>query len=337
MTLLLLSFQAPQWWWLLFVPPFYFILSVAARKRQWKKLQQALGKRCDDLLTQTHPRRRRDCRLLITAALTFLVLSIMEPSWGEERQQPAPAPLDTVFCLDISRSMLARDVTPSRFERAREDVRDAVRSFRQGRWGLVAFAGSARLVCPLTHDRDAFVSLLDDLTMEAVTRGGTNLESALAKAFSTLKSSGSSRGVVVFLSDGEDRVPKAEGAVFEQDAPGSWTVHAVGYGSILGVKIPIPTQNGEVFLKDSEGRDVLTALKPASLKSLAGRYGGQWYERGVQGFRLGQIMKSPGPRGIRISSSDGSTVRDGMYQWPLAFALLLFLLELFWRRGGIRP
>ena len=106
----------------------------------------------------------------------------MDPRWGDEQFAVERRGLDVIFCLDTSRSMLARDLEPFRLARAKQDIRAVLPAVRGGdRVGLVVFAGKARLWIPLTHDVDSFGGLLDEVDTDIVPVGGSDLAAALGR------------------------------------------------------------------------------------------------------------------------------------------------------------
>ncbi|RMH05078.1 MAG: VWA domain-containing protein [Planctomycetota bacterium] len=210
--------------------------------------------------------------------LALLVLALAGPRLG-----PSPgrsgAGADLLVVLDVSRSMLARDLAPDRLERARADIRDLVEAGGGDRFGLVLFAGEARLAAPLTRDRTSFLALLALAGPESVPRGGTDLGAALERAAAAL---GAGRGpeperpaAVLLLSDGEDLEGRGREAALALAAAGI-PVHCIGYGRRAGARIPVAADGGEQWLLDRNGRPVQTAVDARGLASLAAATGGRF-------------------------------------------------------------
>lgn len=168
---------------------------------------------------------------------------------------------DVVICLDVSRSMLARDVAPDRLTSAQVAIQALAQHARGDRIGLVIFAGEARMVVPRTQDLDSLAELAALTGPWDLGRGGTDFAAALRVASDTL----GGPGTVFVLSDGEDLTGAQRVAV-----PPGVRVHTLGYGSARGAKIPI----GTGFLRGPDGQEVVSALRPAALRALATATGG---------------------------------------------------------------
>ena len=150
--------------------------------------------------------RGRD--VLRVLALVLLVIAMARPGYAPERRSVSQSGRDVVFAIDVSRSMLAEDAHPSRLEAAKQGVRDALEGFGTERAGLVIYAGSATILCPLTYDYDFVRYMLDQVNPRAVDFGGTTVLSAVEKAVDNVFSEErSGMQDLVVLTDDEDHVP----------------------------------------------------------------------------------------------------------------------------------
>ena len=244
-----LTFEAGAWWPLLLAVPAVGVL-VFAGLRSVRRAADRYG--APPVLRPTSALGRA-ARVALIAAL--LILAGLDPRYGEERTEVARRGLDLIVCLDTSRSMLARDVAPDRLARARRDIAAVLPDLAGGdRVSLIAFAGDARLVCPPTHDVDAFRELLDQVDIATVPRGGSDLAAPLQRALELCEDDRESTTAVVLLTDGEDLEGRGKAAA-EAIAARGIVVHAVGYGSARGSKITLEGDGGgESFLVDDEGR-----------------------------------------------------------------------------------
>jgi Ca-activated chloride channel family protein len=257
-------------------------------------------------------------------------VALMQPHLGVDRRDATQRGVDVLVCLDVSRSMLARDVGPSRLERAKDEIRALAARVRGDRLALLAFAGEARLLVPWTHDRDSLAELVDLADPWTVARGGTDLGVALELAGKVAASDVDGATAVVVLTDGEDLAGRGRSAAASLGALGI-PVHTVGIGSRRGSKITVEDgDRGETFLRDAAGEDVISTLDPTSLRAMAEAAGGTYldvsmsprplvevYEREVLGSASGRLL-SIGPR-------DGAANR---YQFPLALGVAFLLLRL---------
>src|SRR5580765_6219863 len=198
-------FEEPRWLWLAFAAPVLLTLlhryAAAARRRQ---LARVASEHFPAALTESHsPLRRTFKHCLLAFAIACVGLALARPQWGEIETKSDWTGEDVVFALDCSQSMMATDVLPSRLQRAKLAVLDFTRRQAHGRAGLVAFAGSAFLQCPLTFDRDAFEEALQAVDAKTIALAGTDLGRALREADKAMEKK-SRRKVVVLLTDGED-------------------------------------------------------------------------------------------------------------------------------------
>jgi Ca-activated chloride channel family protein len=264
-----------------------------------------------------------------TAALGFLLLAWMEPLLGEEKVTVERRGLDVIFCLDTSRSMLARDIEPNRLARAKRDIETVLPDLIGGdRVGLVVFAGKARLVVPLTHDLDSFRQLLAPVDTDTALLGGTDLAAAIRKALAVADPQQAATTVIVLLTDGEDLTGAGRQAAREASAQGV-VVHAVGYGSTLGSKVILEEGGGEKFLADNKGEEVVSALDADGLRALAESAGGEFVRADVMPLPLIELKrKRIDPMVARAYEAGEETLRKTRFQWVLLPGVVLLILEL---------
>lgn len=216
---------------------------------------------------------------LIFFCAALFAFTALRPQWGEETREATSEGVDLLVALDVSNSMLARDVNPSRLERSRDAVRLLAESLRGDRAGLVLFAGEAFIQCPLTSDMGAFRMFLDAAGPGAVRIPGTNLGAAFEMAYRVFnKRRMTSRNLVV-ISDGEDHEGKVDAAVRKFKDLGV-TVFSVGVGREGGEVIPLSAEDtsGDIYQKDSTGSVVRTRKDPGLLRRVAQETGGEYID-----------------------------------------------------------
>jgi Ca-activated chloride channel family protein len=201
--------------------------------------------------------------------------------------------VDLVVALDVSRSMLARDVGPDRLTRARLELEALTSDLGGDRVGLVLFAGAAVAACPLTTDLDALHLFLRGAGPDAVPAPGTDVAAALRRAGEVLRSAdrGARSQVVLLVSDGGALAPGAAEAAAELSRSGV-RVFALGVGGPEGAPIPIADEAGRVtgYKKDGRGQTVITRLEEPALAAVAAKGGGEVFvlarpDRGIEAFR----------------------------------------------------
>lgn len=264
------AWGAPQYLWLLALVPAVAALAIwAARKRA-----RTLALLAPRLAGELDPRRRRWKTALVLAACGFAVLALARPSWDA----PKPAAVkgrDVIVLLDVSRSMLAEDLAPSRLEFARRGIAQFAARMGGDRVGLVAFAGSAALRCPLTKDYDFFRTALEGASPETVALGGTEIARAIRLAvkqgFDDL--SGRSKHILL-VTDAEDHGHAAALAASEARRAGI-RLSAAGLGDDgRGARVPGVTWRGQ---------EVWSKLNAPAVRRVAEAGGGEVFMAGARG------------------------------------------------------
>ncbi len=267
--------------------------------------------------------RRRLAGLLRLATLALLFVALAGPQWGVELVRTVGDARQVVVAVDVSLSMQAQDVAPSRLERAKDSLSTLLDQLRGDRVGVVAFAGDAQVVCPITYDVDAAKELLGALTVGAVPTPGTAIGTALRTAAAMIGRYPGTK-TVVLLTDGEDHGTDPLGAAREAAASGV-RVFTVGIGTPEGEPIPMA---GGGYKKDARGRTVVSRLGESDLQQIARITGGAYYRSSPGEDEISAIaakIKAGNPaRGLQGTARRW---RD-RYAWPLALAFLLSLAEM---------
>lgn len=281
-----------------------------------------------DLAAGLSQRRRGVKRALVAAGVALAGIALSGPQYGFTWEETQRRGIDVLIALDTSRSMLAQDVAPSRLERAKLAVRDLVDRLGGDRVGLIAFAGSAFLQCPLTLDHGAFLEALDALEPGVIPAPGSDLASALRTADEALRSEARNVKLLVLFSDGEDLGGGAIAAAEHAAAQGI-RVFTVGVGSDAGELIPVPGPGGKTeFLKDPDGQFVKSRLDAATLRRVAEVTGGFYEPLGRQGEAITAIYeRALAPLPKEELASRMRRVPLDRFQWPLALAILCLVLE----------
>lgn len=284
---------------------------------------------------------------LAASAVLALAVAAARPQWGTSDEEIRRKGVDVLVCVDTSKSMLAEDLRPSRIARARIAVESLVDRLGGDRVGLVAFAGDARLLCPLTLDHSAAKLFLDVLDVDVIDRPGTSLAPALRLALRTLPEERDRHAVVVLITDGEDHGGEAVAAAEELAAAGV-VVHAVGIGRPEGAPIPITVEDSagvarQAYLEDEEGNVVMSRLDVATLQAVATATGGSFQAASSSEMELKAIAGEIARMEQAELGTRRRTVRTERYAWFVGIAFLLLVAEGLlpdgagWRRWGGRP
>ena len=268
-------------------------------------------------------------RVLFTLGAAFMFIALARPQVGFEFQETHRKGLELLFAVDTSKSMLAQDVKPDRLTRAKLAVTDLVTKLNGDGVGLIAFAGSSFLQCPVTLDYDAFRESLDALDVNVIPRGGTDIASAIHEAEAVFKTRTTADKILIVITDGEDLGGEAITAA-QSAAKNGVKIFTVGVGSTTGELVPVPSENGGTdFAKDENGRPVKSHLDETTLKKIAEATGGLYHPLGAQGEGLTNIYE----RGLTSFTRQDLKAREARiplekFHWALLAALMCFIGEL---------
>ncbi len=315
-------FVAGAGWPLLLLLPLLLALGTWCSQRARQRHRQLLGPREAVLAGRRVHTSVRAAAAVLAACCSAVAL--LQPAWGQGDGEPA-AP-EVVVCLDVSRSMAARDLLPSRFAAAQRQLGELVEAAAGTRLGLVVFAGEARLVVPLTTDGAAVALLAATLAPGAVGRGGTDLGAAIDTAAQALQRVHATSGSIVVLSDGEDFAGNGVAAAARAQAAGL-SVHCLGCGSEGGSKIVVELAGDEHFLQDAAGDDVVTHLDHRGLAAIAAAGGGSYLTASTGDTLLRLHDEELAPRAVAAAVAGGSRAPAHRYQWFLFAALVFWMLR----------
>lgn len=265
---------------------------------------------------------------LALAAMVSLVAALMGPRWGVYWEDVQRKGVDLMICLDVSRSMTARDVVPNRLERAKQDIRDLVAILPGDRVGLIAFAGLPVMKCPLTIDYGFFRLVLDDISVNSAPRGGTNLGDAVRMAADAFDDRIKNHKAIIVISDGEDQESYPIDAAEKVFKERGIRIYTIGLGDAgQGARIPLSEGPGTEYLVH-DGQQVWSKMNPECLQQMALTGGGAYVPAGTQHIELDRIYTEKIST-IEKREFEAQKVQryHARYQWFVAAALALLLVE----------
>ena len=323
-------FGEPQLLYLLvLLPPLLaFLFWVIRRKRHG--IQVLVGPHMASRLTGNSSSRRQWTKgLLVVAALGLLLGGLARPQFGTRLETVEREGQDLVVVLDLSASMLARDIQPNRLEKAKHALGTLIGLLEGDRIGIVGFAGEAFVQCPLTLDYGAVRTLLASMGPESIPVPGTALGDALRKGLELFPAEEEKHKVMVLITDGEDHLGRPLEVAREAAAQGV-VIHAVGIGSMQGTPIPVFDSEGraEGFKRDSSGQVVMTRLDESTLRELAEQTGGA-YRRATPGeSELEGIYGEVAAMEKKQLASIQVAQYEERFQIPVLLGLILLLADL---------
>lgn len=326
-----MRFGNPQMLWLMAItlPLLLAFLGWAWRKRQ-VAIRQFVQSRLLAQLTVGVSVARQKLRLALMAVAVGLVfLALARPQYGFELEEVRQKGLDIVVAVDTSRSMLAEDVKPNRLARTKLEITDLIRKAKSDRLGLVGFAGTAFLQCPLTRDDEAFRQSVGVLEVGIVPQGGTAIGEAIRAALGAFKEDGDHIKVMILFTDGEDHEGRTMEAAKEAAQQGM-RIYTIGVGTPEGELLRQQDESGRVsYIQDGEGNNVRSRLDETALREIAAVTHGVYLPlRGAQTMAvlydkvLSQLPKAElAAKPLRFYHE--------RFQWPLLLAMLVLLAEMF--------
>jgi len=339
-----MTYVDPRWLLGLAVVPVLLLLEWNAVARAERALQRLVGERATHpLLEQRRPGNRRVGLALRFGAVVLLVAGAAGPEWGREQVRRAATGSDIVLLIDVSASMDARDVPPSRLFEAQREALAVLERLEGSRVGVAAFAGDAVRLCPLTQDLPAVRLTLEALVSGAVSEPGSDLGKGLRAARRMMPAGRREEQAVVVWTDGEDLEHGARSAIEEIAASGI-RVFAVGVGTRAGDVVPVLDDQGRAtdIKRDESGNAVRSRLDESLLRTLARRTRGAYFAAGRPGGELPRLLFALA--GLSRSTRGERLVERPVARFPLcaALAALLLALELarprrMRSRAGIEP
>ncbi|MCO1333537.1 VWA domain-containing protein [Microbulbifer sp. OS29] len=266
---------------------------------------------------------------LILALLTAMIIALAGPTW---RKLPTPVYSNQdalVILLDLSPSMMATDLSPNRLTRARLKILDILRQRTDGLTALVAYAGEAYVVTPLTEDTATIANLVPALSPSIMPVPGSNIEMAVDTGIRLLKDGAAGRGQLLAVTDGIDLMAADEVAKSLADAKIEMSILAVGSGE----GSPIPRGNSGGFVTDSKGAIVISNFDTRELRQLAQGSGGHFAKITVSDSDIDDLLpQTDSPQQAQLTEREFDQWRD---EGPLLILLILPFAALLFRRGAL--
>ncbi len=262
-------------------------------------------------------------------ALSLLIIALLEPSFGnyEEYSKTKVSNRVIYFLVDVSKSMDAQDIAPSRIEKTKNEIKKIINYFPTEKFGLIAFASEADLISPLTSDQETMKTMVTTLNTNLFENSGTNLVSALKlglnKISTTKYNLGTSTAIVLF-TDGEDFADLSENTINEIKRNRVQLI-LVGVGTEKGSKIVDQSGN---FIKDKNEKVISTKLENDYLKTLALKTNGKYFEFNNNNSPLNELIERLQQIKGGISRSQNAANPGNKYHYPLLLAIFILCLDL---------
>ncbi|MDI9524659.1 MAG: VWA domain-containing protein [Candidatus Cloacimonadota bacterium] len=310
-------FYPQNLWLLLVLIPLVLLVTVLERRRRKRFSRFAEAQFYSEYQKHHSPFFQALKAALTTLALVFIIFALLRPQWDYETRDYDSSGLDIMICLDISRSMDATDITPSRLERAKLQISALIDRLKGDRVGLISFAGVATMECPLTDDYESALLMLGGLNTSSAARPGTDIGGALALAEKGFLGAGGSN-VLLLITDGEDL--------------GNNTLTQAQRLSSLGVKIytmGVGKVEGSLVRNPFSGEQILSKLDARRLREIAATGKGKYFSATPGQGEIDSILQDVYSAEKGWDRSRHLTTLKDQYSLPAAAALCLLLAESF--------
>lgn len=318
--------------YLLWLIPPLIALYIYARQKRSKALAVFIESGLHGRLTLSvsHTKRAWKAALLITAAV-FIILAMTRPGWNQRPVSIERSGRDVVFLLDVSKSMLAQDLVPNRLERAKLAILDCIDRLEGDRVGIVVFAGSAAIKCPLTLDYGFFRMMLNNISTQSIARGGTIIGDALRKVLTDgFDDQDKEFKDIILITDGEDHDSFPIEAAKKAGEKGVRLI-AIGLGDENeGRRIPITTKEGQKTFLKYKGQEIWTKLDADTLRKMVNATpGGKYLNVATGTIDLGNVYTTL-IRSAEKKKLTSETIKryEEKFQIFLTIALILICIEM---------
>ena len=317
------------WYALLLLPALIGFFWWSWRKRRQLIAQFVQSRLLAHLTVGVSARRQKMRLVLLVIACGLLMVVLARPQWGFSFEEARQRGLDVIVAIDTSRSMLAADVAPNRLSRAKLAALDLKRLARTDRVGLVAFAGSAFLQCPLSFDDEAFRQNVNALDVNIIPQGGSAVAEAIETSRAAFERKGDNHKVLVLFTDGEDNAGEAIEAA-KKAADEGMRIFTVGVGTPNGELLRITDAKGRTdYIRDDQGNVVKSRLDEKLVRKIA--EGSHGFYMLLAGANTMELLYERGLAPLPKADLSGRHVKryHERYQWFLGLVIVLLLTEMF--------
>lgn len=276
------------------------------------------------------PEVKKYQNLLLLVALVSLIIAWANPQWGSRKETGVRKSADILIALDVSQSMLAEDVQPSRLEKAKKLAENLITNLKGERIGLILFAGDAFLQLPLTNDYAAASLFIKTAHPEIIPTQGTAMAQAIRVAEKTFSAKENLNKALILITDGENHDEKALAAVREAREKGLF-IFGVGLGTTQGAPIPLSARGGTaLFKKDENGKLIISKFTPEALQALTDAGNGKSYHISAGETSIIKDLKKNLEKLDKVEYDQQIfSEHESYFQVFMIIALLLLLSEFF--------
>jgi len=265
-------------------------------------------------------------KILLTIVIALIVLALAQPHFRKKETLVERKGIDIMIAVDVSNSMLTKDILPSRLEKSKLELVTLIQKLKGNRLGIVAFAGDAMIQCPLTLDQNAVRLFLSTISPGLISYQGTALAKAISVCQQAFADQEKEYKAIVLLTDGEDHEPGAA-AIADKAAKAGIRIFTIGIGTPDGS--PLPGEfPGSGTKRDSHGQVVISRLNESLLKDIARRTGGAYFRATRGEFEIDGLVRAINQMKQKGMKSEWSVEYEENFQFFVLVAFVLLLVEM---------
>lgn len=335
-----MTLAEPRWLLLLLLLPLLVTGAVVFARLRSARWQAFVASRLRPrLLRRASPVPRWISFACLILALALLIIALARPQSNRGTKVESMMGRNILIALDLSRSMKTADVKPDRLSQAKALCYELLEALPNDRIGLVGFAGTSYLFAPLTVDHPALRETIDQIDIDWIPTGGSNLVGGLELAVETLKETGTRQNAIILMSDGEETIGRIAEVAEEANAAGIEVI-SIGFGTSEGDFVPDPSMPDGRF-RDRSGSEIISRLEPGPLERVATITGGR-FAIATSGADIPAMVEAAAADldRVQLEGRERTVVFD-YYQWFLLPAILLLIASIVaatrWRGIGAAP
>lgn len=316
---------------LLLLIPFMALLMVFFFKKRKKDLDVLISKANLPVLSNVNLVAYKMKNIFLLLGFIFLIIALARPQYGYKETEIEKTSSEIVIALDVSKSMLAEDIKPSRMEKAKMLISRIIEECEGDKIGVIVFSGVSMWQCPMTYDGEAVKMFLQDVDTDALPFGGTEFSSPINLALKALEGRNSSSIAMVLITDGEDHDKRTSESVEAAEKAGLKII-SVGVGTYQGAPIPVKSNDGTLlrYMTDKKNKTVITKLNSGLLRKIASETGGKYFEFSGSGDVTNEIINEIKGTDKQSQGKTKENSRKDRFQIFLLLALAAFIMELFY-------
>ncbi|MEG8946879.1 VWA domain-containing protein [Rosettibacter firmus] len=274
----MIRFVNVEFLYALFIIPFLIVIYIYLQKNLDNILEKFADTKLHNILFPFRSKTKSHIKFsLFIVSLLLILIALAKPQIGTKIEEVKQIGIDVYILLDVSKSMLAEDIKPSRLEKAKYEISKLIQRLKGDRIGLIVFAGDAYVQIPLTSDYSAANLFLNAVDVNSVPQPGTAIASAIQLALKSFRYDTNTKKAIVIITDGEDHEGDIDAAIEEANSKGI-VIYAIGLGSPAGTPIPIYDNGNKIgYKKDNQGNIVLTKLDENILREITSKCNGKYY------------------------------------------------------------